>query len=86
MNDWNEQQQAAHAKALLDDPMIAEFFIAMTQQIHASWVQAMAVDSREALWYRQQALEDFRAYLTSFLASGQIVAHEEANEWTNKMR
>ena len=78
MNDWNDEQKAAHAKALLDDPMISEFFVAMTQQIHASWVCSMVADNREVLWYRQQALEDLRAYLTSFLATGQIVAHEEA--------
>ena len=78
MNDWNDQQKAAHAQMLLDDPMIAEFIATMTRQIHASWVQAMSADTRDVLWYRQQALEDFRACLTSYLATGQIEAHEEA--------
>jgi hypothetical protein len=78
-DDWSEQQRAAHAKALLADPMIGAFFLAEREQIFSAWMQTSEDDTgqRERLWHRQQALEAFRAHLQAYIASGELLTHAE---------
>jgi hypothetical protein len=77
MDNWTDQQRAAHAKQLLDDPMIGEFFMQAREQLFSSWVIEDDWSCREALWQRAQALDNFRAYLHGFLATGQLLTHAE---------
>jgi hypothetical protein len=77
MNEWTDKQQAAHAKALLDDPMIGEFFVQAREQVFSEWVNEGDPARRNALWERAQALDNFRAYLHGFLATGQLLTHRE---------
>jgi hypothetical protein len=77
MDDWNDQQKAAHAKRLLDDPMIGQFFVQAREQLFSEWVIEQDDLRRDALWERAQALDNFRAYLHGFLATGQLLTHRE---------
>jgi hypothetical protein len=81
MDDWNEQQKAAHAKALLDDPMIEDFFVQTRQQLFEAWCNERDITLRETLWERAQALDNFRAYLHGYIAAGTLLTHaEQINE------
>ena len=79
MDGWNEQQKAAHAQALLDDPMIGSFFAAMQARLFSEWVQSAEGEDnrREWLWQRQKVLGEFEAYLRGYIASGELLTHAE---------
>ena len=77
MEGWNEQQKAAHAKALLDDPMIEDFFTQTRQALFEAWRNEHDITLRETLWERAQALDNFRAYLHGFIAAGTLLTHAE---------
>lgn len=77
MHDWSDQQKAAHAKNLLADPMIEQFFTETRQQLFEDWCGEGESARREDLWERSQALEAFRAYLHGFIAAGTLLTHRE---------
>ncbi|MCU0810619.1 MAG: hypothetical protein MUE59_06215 [Thiobacillaceae bacterium] len=77
MIDWTEKQRAAHARALLDDPMIEDFFVQTRERIFAAWQHEQDPAKRQALWDRGQALDEFRAYLHGFVAAGTMLTREE---------
>lgn len=77
MESWDDKRKAQHARMLLEDPMIGTFFLQAREQIYAAWTAEGDLAAREKLWQRQQALEDFRAYLHSFVATGILLTHVE---------
>ena len=77
IDEWSEKQKAAHAKSLLDDPLIESFFAETKAQVFEDWCGERDMTRRQELWDRIQALELFRAYLHSFIAAGTLLTHRE---------
>jgi hypothetical protein len=80
MNEWNEKQKAAHAKALLEDPMLEQFFTDAARQVFEAWAVTLDRVERDRLWERQQALTELRAYLHGYIAAGTLLTHAEQTE------
>ena len=76
-----EVNRAARARALADDPMLAEAFETLEQSYVAAWKGTAARDgeARERFWLAVQIVGKLRRHLSEAMASG-TVAQKELDE------
>ncbi len=76
-----EAQRAERARALLDDPLLTEMFVKLSDAYVAAWLQTPTGDSagREKLYFAAKTLPAIRQNLESILMNGTIAAKQLAN-------
>jgi hypothetical protein len=81
-----EIRRGEQARALLEDPLLAEAFAVLEQSYIEGWrsTPVMAAQAREHIWAHLKALEQVRAHLTSVLKSGQM-SRQQLEELTGKV-
>lgn len=72
----DKKQRAEHAKRLMNDPLITEFFENYSKVLYNKWVNSKSVEEREAAHQLQVAGTAFRVQMSSYLADGRV---EEEN-------
>lgn len=67
-------QVSAEARAILDSPMVKEFFAKAESSVLEKWKQTPddAFDARERLFLVNKMLENFRQYFEGFIVNGKF--------------
>lgn len=69
-----ERVRGEHAKALLEDPLLAQAFKQITKDCHAEWLASAPEDTatRERLYLTARVTEYLQSYLRGLLVDGEL--------------
>lgn len=70
----NEILKGAHARKLLDDPVLVEAFDQLEEDYVSEWKSSTDADKREQAWHSVKALQDIRTRLRVISDRGQVAA------------
>ncbi len=75
-----EVSRGVRARAILDDPLVAEAFAAIERECLAEWRRAPArdVEGRERLWLMLKMAERLRAHFESLIDGGRLAGERIA--------
>jgi hypothetical protein len=77
----SKRERGERARAILDDPLVKEVFAAIDHAVLSEWKDiSRTPEERERLWFKYQALEDFREAFKLCLRTGEAAAKELAKE------
>jgi hypothetical protein len=74
MNQTSDIARGERARAILDDPLVAEAFSVLERECIDEWRRAPARDmeGRERLWTMLRLVEKLRAHFTSLIEAGRL--------------
>lgn len=81
-----DARRGERARLLLTDPLLAEAFDKIDQELRDAWQNSPArdVDGRETLWLSVKLLSQVKSHLYAVVESGQLASHELSRRGTRQ--
>jgi hypothetical protein len=68
------EERVGRAKSLLDDPLLAEAFVVLKEDLMNSWAHSGSTDleARESIWLAMRLLDRIHSHISSIVETGHM--------------